>query len=106
MVDESNLYAFVISSDGYAAILKVSEGSYELLNGDSMEFFSAIAQGDSLNRITAECNGNRLSLAINGQEALQAEDSSFSAGDIGYIVGTFDQAGVEILFDNLVVYQP
>jgi len=106
MVDDLNFYAFIMSSDGYAGILKVFEGKYELLNGDTMEFSSAIFKGDSLNKITAECHGNDLSLAINGKNALLAEDSDFLSGDIGFIVGTFDEPGVEVLFDNLSVIQP
>ena len=67
MLDEANFYAFLISSDGYAGILRVKEGVYELLNNDSMEFFAEIAQGDALNQITATCSDTQLSLAINGK---------------------------------------
>ena len=106
MTDDLNFYAFIISSDGYSGILKVFEGKYELLNGDSMEFSSAIIKGDSLNQITAECFSNDLSLAVNGKNVLKAQDSDFTSGDVGFIVGTFDEAGVEVLFDNLSVIQP
>lgn len=106
MVDEENFYAFIISSDGYAGILKVIEGKYELLNNNSMEFFAEIVAGDAVNQLTAVCDNNQLSLAINGKIALQVEDTSFSTGDVGFLVGTFAEPGVEILFDNLVVLQP
>lgn len=106
MLDEANFYAFLISSDGYAGILRVKEGVYELLNNNSMEFFAEIAQGDALNQITATCNDTQLSLAINGKIVLQEEDTNFTVGDIGFIAGTFAEPGVEIIFDNLVVLQP
>ena len=106
MLDEANFYAFLISSDGYAGILRVKEGIYELLNNDSMEFFAEIAQGDALNQITATCSDTQLSLAINGKIVLQEEDTNFTVGDIGFIAGTFTEPGVEIIFDNLVVLQP
>ena len=85
MLDEANFYAFLISSDGYAGILRVKEGIYELLNNDSMEFFAEIAQGDALNQITATCSDTQLSLAINGKIVLQEEDTNFTVGDIGFI---------------------
>jgi hypothetical protein len=106
MVDESNFYAFLISSDGYAGILRVKEGIYELLNHNSMEFFAEIVQGEALNQMTASCNGSQLSLGINGKIVLQEEDTSFSVRDIAFIAGTFAEPGVKILFDNLVVLQP
>jgi len=106
MVDEANFYAFIISSDGYAGILRVKEGTYELLNNNSMEFFPEIIQGDAVNQITASCNDTFLSLAINGKIVLQEQDDNFNSGDIGFIAGTFSEPGVEILFDNLVVLQP
>jgi hypothetical protein len=34
------------------------------------------------------------------------DDSAFRSGDAGLIAGTFDEGGVEISFDNFVVYKP
>ncbi len=106
MVDDQNFYAFLVSSDGYAGILRVLDGQFELLNDDSMQFSSAIAQGDSLNQITAECSADNLSLAINGQLAFEVKDANFVRGDVGFIAVSYNEIGVDILFDNMVVFQP
>lgn len=106
MVDEQNFYAFLISSDGYAGILRVLEGQYQLLNENSLQFSADIHKGAALNQITAECNGDQLSLSINGQSVSSASDSNFSTGDIALLAGTYAETGVDIMFDNLVVYQP
>ncbi len=106
MVDDQNFYAFLVSSDGYAGILRVLDGQFKLLNNDSLQFSSAIAQGVSLNQITAECRADQLSLAINGQVAFQVQDANFARGDVGFIAVSYNEIGVDILFDNLVVFQP
>lgn len=106
MTDEQNFYAFLISSDGYAGILKSVDGQMSLLNSTALQYSADIRQGPSLNQITAGCDGNNLSLAINGQPAFQVTDDTFVRGDVGLIAGTYQEIGVEILFDNLVVLQP
>jgi hypothetical protein len=47
-----------------------------------------------------------LVLAVNGVLIAEAADSTFSEGDIGLIVGSFDLPGVDIWFDNLMVRVP
>jgi len=106
MVDDQNFYAFLISSDGYSGILRVFEGKFDLLNNADLEFSSAIAKGDSLNQITAECSGDRLSLAVNGQTLFQVQDATFTSGDVGFIATSYNEIGVDIIFDNMVVFQP
>jgi len=43
---------------------------------------------------------------VNGELIAEASDSTFSNGDIGLIVGSFDEPGVDIWFDNLSVKNP
>jgi len=106
MRDEKNYYAFVISSDGYAGIIKVEEGVYQLINSETMEFAPSVNQGESINYLIATCQGNELSLDINGVNQFSIKDGSFASGDVGLIAGSFDEAGVDIYFDNLTVFQP
>jgi hypothetical protein len=47
-----------------------------------------------------------LALTVNGVLVAETSDSSFHEGDIGLIVGSFDDPGVDIWFDNLVVLVP
>jgi hypothetical protein len=104
--DDNNFYVFLVSNDGYAGILKVRDGIYEMLSGPSMEYKPEIPQGAGSNRLRAECVGDALSLYVNDNRVATAQDSDFREGDIGLVAGTYDTAGVDILFDDFVAYQP
>jgi hypothetical protein len=106
MQDEKNYYAFVISSDGYAGIVKVEEGVYQLINSESMEFAPSVHQGEAINYLVVTCQYNFLKLDINGENQFSIQDNSFTNGDVGLIAGSFEEPGVDIFFDNLTVFQP
>ncbi|HSM25877.1 MAG TPA: hypothetical protein VK856_13525 [Anaerolineaceae bacterium] len=106
MQDEKNFYAFVISSDGYGGIYKVLEGEYVLLNGHTLEFSPSIYKGNAINYLSATCDGNELRLDTNGEHLFTVNDDQFTSGDIGLIVGSFEDPGVNIYFDNITVFQP
>jgi hypothetical protein len=105
-VDDDNFYFFIVSSDGYQVIGKYLAGNFSYLSADKMQPSSAINLGAAVNHIRADCVGSTLTLYINNQQVSTATDASFSSGDIGLIVGTFDEPNVGILFDNLLVYKP
>lgn len=104
--DKNNFYAFLISSDGYTGIVKVVDGKYNVLNGAQLAYSQSIHQGEALNHLQADCVGQTLSLAVNGQVVAQAQDSGFAAGEVGVIAGTNDSPDVDIFFDNFVVSKP
>lgn len=106
MQDEKNFYALVISSDGYAGIYKVLDGEYILLNGETLEFSSAIYKGNAINILSATCDGDELRLDTNGEHLLSVQDEQFTYGNIGLIVGSFEEPGVNVYFDNITVFQP
>lgn len=102
-----NFYFFLISSDGYYAIGKTEAGEQVLLEpADQMQPSEAIFTGDTKNHLRAECVGSRLTLIINGEFVADVEDNTFLEGDVGLIAGTFDEAGVDIRFDNFMVKEP
>lgn len=105
-VDNDNFYFFVVSSDGYQAIGKYQAGQFSYLSADKMQSTSNVKSGTATNHLRADCIGSTLTLYINGQQTSSVTDSSFSTGDVGVIVGTFDTPNVGILFDNFVVYKP
>ncbi len=98
--DVGNFYYFVISSDGYAGILKVNDRETTALGTGRLEPSDAIRQGSATNLIAAECIGATLSLYVNDELVAQVEDTDFSRGDIGLIAGTFDTPGADIRFDD------
>lgn len=105
-VDISNFYFFVISSDGYYGIGKISDAGQELIGMDAMQPSESILQGETTNTIRADCIGNSLSLYVNGDKLAEVQDSQFSNGDVGLIAGSFDTPGTDILFDNFSVTRP
>ena len=104
--DVDNWYVLIISGDGYAAVRKRFQGG-------ELEFITEWVQapmvntGNATNLFRAECVGNRLSLFVNGELAIEAFDSDINSGDIGLMAGTFETAdSIEVLFDNFVVRKP
>lgn len=101
-----NFYFFIISSDGYYGIAKVVNGEQALIGLENMEYSDAINQGNASNLLRADCIGNQFTLYINGEKVADASNSQYTSGDVGLIAGTFDIAGTEVNFDNIVVSQP
>jgi hypothetical protein len=104
--DVNNFYFLIISSDGYYGIGMVKNGKQQLLDPPQMYHSEYIIPGDGPNHIQAICDGDEISLTVNGELLAEARDFSFIDGDIGLIVGSFDVAGVDIWFDNLTVRVP
>lgn len=104
--NKDNFYMLVASSDGYYGIAKMKDGLYGMIGADQLQYSSAIAQGQSLNRLRAGCIGAKLRLYVNGELLMEAEDGDFASGDVGVIAGAYDTPGVDILFDNFVVTKP
>ena len=104
--DDKNFYFFAISADGFYGIGKMKNGVTSLLTGDQMQKHDAILTGTQINRVRADCIGNLLILYVNDTLVGSATDSDFTNGDVGILAGTFDQPGVDVYFDNFVVYKP
>jgi len=56
------------------------------------------------NHLKAECTSSALQLWVNGSLVAEVEALEVPYGDVGLIVSSFDEANVEILFDNFVVW--
>jgi hypothetical protein len=105
-VDENNFYFFTATSDGYFSVNKYVAGEYEFIGMEEFETTDAVHAGNVLNHLTVECNSNSLRFWINGTLVAETQDDSFTVGDVGLIAGTADDAGTDILFDNMVVTEP
>ena len=106
-LNDRNYYGFLISSDGYYGIVKVVEGEYKLLSSENMEFDESIHQGREENSIVVKCEGNALTLSINGVEKASVIDEDLTTGESGLITGSFSEADeTAVLFDNFLVMVP
>jgi hypothetical protein len=105
-----SFYAFLISSDGYYAIASVTDGGpYKILSGDGTHLMPSEAiqtEPGASNEIHAVCAGTSLTLYVNGQQLASVSDAQLDSGDIGFIVSAYEQAPIEVRFDNLFVQEP
>jgi hypothetical protein len=104
-----SFYFFFISSDGYYAMGKVNKDKRTILSPDNGDFQLSEAinlDKSATNHLSATCDQDHMSFSINGAATGEFTDSELARGDVGLIVGTYDEGGVRIHFDNLVVRKP
>jgi hypothetical protein len=104
--NSANFYFFAISSDGYYALGKIKNGKASLLGQEIMVYNSAIIQGGGPNHLRFDCLNETLKGYVNGQIIAISNDADFPSGDVGLVAGALDMPGVEVAFDNFVVYKP
>lgn len=103
--DAGNFYAFLVGSDGYYGIIKVKDGKYSLLSGNTMDYDARINKGRGTNRVLGICSQDELGLFVNGNLLTIVQDADLATGRIGLIAGTGAAPGADILFDNITIYQ-
>lgn len=104
--DARNFYFFVVSSDGYAGIGLNKDGRRQLLSGEALLPSAAVRQGQAGNVLRADCLEFNLRLYVNGVLVAEAQAAEWPRGDVGLISGSYDEAGVRLLFDNFSVVKP
>lgn len=105
-VDDDNFYFLIVASDGFQVIGKYQNGEIIYLSADEMQQTDAVKGGSASNHLRADCIGSTLTLYVNGQQVASVTDTSFTSGDIGLTVGTFDEPNASVTFDNFVVFKP
>lgn len=108
-VDVDNFYYFAISADGYYAIFqRVDGGDLEVLTGDGngMVPSPVIRTGEQTNRILAVCQGDKLSLYVNGELLEMVTNDTHAQGDVGIGAGSGPGGGVRVQFDDFLVTRP
>jgi hypothetical protein len=104
--DNDNYYSFTLGSNGYYAVYKRQDGESALLGMTEEQTSPAILTGIGTNHIRVDCVGSRLTLYANQTKLFDVQDTSFTHGDVGMIVGTYDDPGADILWKNFTVYEP
>ncbi len=106
--DKDNFYYFIISADGYAGITRMSGDDQTIISSAEGKYQQSdvVNQGLATNSIKVVCAGDNLELYANGELIAQAQDATISGGDIGLIVGTYDEGNVRIEFDDVMVSAP
>jgi hypothetical protein len=105
--DRQNFVYGSIGTDGYYAIVEIKDDEATILTGGGkFQQADAIPLGSETYVIRLACEGDRYTLLVNGEEIDSANSSAFSAGDVGLLAGSFEQGGVEVLFDDFSVSAP
>lgn len=107
--DSLNYYTLVVGSDGFYGIGLKAAGKYSYLARSTVEEAqnnTAIQPGRGTNLVQAACIGNSLALYLNGQKLLEVEEDTLTGGKAGLVVGTSPTPGIEVVFDDFIVYQP
>jgi hypothetical protein len=105
--DNEHYYGFLITHDGYYGIFRMDEGGITLLSGGgSMQYSEAIRQGGPVNHLSAVCVNDLLRLSVNDQLLTEVQDTTYETGQIGLAAGSYQDPGVKVFFDNLVIRQP
>jgi hypothetical protein len=101
--DLDNYYTLGIYVDGRASIYKLKNDEWdELATGTPTD---ALKSGNTTNRLRADCVGSNLTLYVNGQKAVEVQDSEFQAGQVGLFAEDDGQA-LDLLFDDFQVSSP
>ncbi len=99
-------YFFIIGSDGYYALGLFKDHQATLLGQSAMQSSAEIRTGTAVNHLRLDCVGSQLDAYVNGAQVAQAQDSTLQHGDVGLLAGTFNQPGVDVIFDNFAVLKP
>ncbi len=105
--DGQNFMYSSIGTDGYYAIVEIKDDQTKILTGNGKFVQSdAIPTNGESYTIRLACEGDTYTLFVNGKQIDSATSEAFTSGDAGLLAGTFDQGGVEVLFDDFRVSKP
>jgi len=100
--DEGSFYSFEISGDGLYTFNKLVDNElYEIIPWQRSD---AIQPGPQSNVLRVEAVDSNFTFFINDELVDVAIDPEFAQGDIGFVAGTYENAGTHIAFDNLKVW--
>lgn len=95
--DNNNFYAFMVSGGHGYTILKVKDGQAEQL---ATGRFEGAMPNIADVQISARCEGENLTLSLDGEEVATASDADLAKGASGLIVMGEKTAGTSAVFDN------
>lgn len=104
--DSQNYYSAGISHDGYYAIVRRRLDKVTVLTdpgGNQWRKSDAIPPLAQDYRLALECAQGELALYVGDTQIAQVQDKTFSQGDIGLFLTTFDKPDGQVSFDDLVV---
>ena len=101
--DINNGYSFIFSSEGRYSI-GYWDGEYNSLVGDIFEDSNDIDDDDSY-EMTVVCVDEYLAFYVDGELIDEVEDDTYDEGYAGMAAVSRDEDGLEVAFDNLVIWE-
>ena len=101
--DIANYYAFAVGSDGYYAVLRVTEDE-EIALVDWQQF-PHVRRGQQANRLRVACTDATCRFYINDEYATTVEDDAWLAGDVGLWVHSFKDRDTVAQFTSACVWE-
>ena len=101
-----SFYYMVMTPAGEYAIAKAALAQTDvfLTNNDQWATSDAIAQNSPSYRVGADCGNGALTLYVDGQQIATVSDASYTAGTVGLLTWSGEQASTaDVTFDDFVV---
>jgi hypothetical protein len=106
--DDQNYYYAGFGSDGYYAIVR-TQNNEDLFLTDAADnqwiLSDDIATGRDTYNLAVECANGEIKLIVDGDTIASVQDDTFTKGQIGLFVLTFDRSDADVRFDNLRVVE-
>jgi len=104
-VDERNFYFFSVEGDKFNLVRAVDNEFEALFPLEASTALTTEPAPDNVNHLGVLVEGDHIVLLINGEVVKQVEDSTYGAGAIGLAVGAFAGGAVEVVFDNVTLWE-
>lgn len=103
---EAGFYRFEITSNGLFVVEKHTLDGTERLSDDWEEAPAILPGLGQVNRLKVVASRSSLEFYVNNFLVKTVEDGTFQSGNVALSAGTFSQIGLEVAFDNLVIFGP
>ncbi len=102
--DVDNFYVFLISADGWYALLKYVDG--KVSRPVDWTETGALETGEGVeNTLGVLADGSELAVYANGEELERVQDRTFAGGQIALVAGTNTDGDLEVSFDDFGLWQ-
>lgn len=102
--DNDNYYAFLVSADGYYAILHFVDGQLTWDQQWEFDGLTGVRMGMASNQLRLLAQGRLLRFYVNGALRAVVQDALWQEGQMGLFAGVFDEPGVQVAFDKWRVW--
>ncbi|MAT96127.1 MAG: hypothetical protein CL608_03205 [Anaerolineaceae bacterium] len=104
-VDSRQFYAFTVAPrSGQWAVLKATNNGLETVQSGSVDSLQG-GSVETADTLRVDASGSTFSFFVNGRIITTLTDSSYSSGDFGFYVETFDETRAHIHYDALTVLE-